>query len=101
MIIGKNLSCQLGLDARGGNPTMKWPSRGAETPFKDTALGQQQTCFIQDSQKIEAETDGMSRTLDAKHGKADSHHTAKNVKTLSGKEQKQLKKSVKSQQNIV
>ena len=67
MIIGRDLSGQIGLDVCGSDLTIKWPSKGAEAPFKDTGLGQQQCYYIKDSPKIEGEADRMSRILDAKY----------------------------------
>ena len=70
---------------------IKWPLKRAEAPFKYTGLGQEESYFIKDPQSLEGETDRMSRILDAKCSKADLYKIAKNVKTLSKKEQKNLK----------
>ena len=88
MIIGRDLSGQTGLDACGSDLTIKWPSKQAEAPFKDSGLGQEQCYFIKDSPLLEREADRMSRILDAKHSKVDLKQTSKNVKTLDKKQQK-------------
>ena len=96
MIIGRDLSSHMGSDVCGSNPTMRWPSKGAEAPFESSGLGREETYFIGDPKSLEGETDRMSRILDAEHSKADLHQMAKNVKTLSGDEQKNLEKVLKA-----
>ena len=99
MIIGRDLSSQIGLDVCGSDQMIKWPLKGAEAPFKNTGLGQEESYFIKDPQSLECETDRMSRILDAKHSKADLSKIAKNVKTPSKKEQNKLKRALKASES--
>ena len=96
VIIGRDLSSHTGLDVCGSDQTMKWPSKMAEAPFKNSGLNKEETHHVKDPASPEGETDRMSRILDAKHSEADSCQVAKEAKTLNGKEQKQLEKVLKA-----
>ena len=100
MIIGRDLSNHIGLDVCGSNQTIKWPSKMAEAPFKNSGLNKEETYYIKDPKSLEGETDRMSRILDAKYSKANLYQVAKEVKTLNRNEQKQLEKVLKANKSL-
>ena len=71
MIIGRDLTNSIGLDACGSDQTIKWPKMNAEVPYKQTGLNQAETYYIRDPDSLSGETDRMSCILDAKYSKAD------------------------------
>ena len=89
IIIGQDLTVELGLDIISSQQTLNWED--AAIPWRNTDYTTSDAFFIDDSNRSQSrELRRMNNILDAKYQKADLRSSVNNMEHLASDEQQQL-----------
>ena len=81
IILGRDLLLKIGLDALFSDESVQWD--GNKIPMKPADSTKSTHFYVQECKSLEAESDRLSKILDAKYDPADLHEVASNTAGLS------------------
>ena len=86
--LGRDLLSKIGLHALFSDKSVQWD--GNKVPMKPVNSTKGTHFFVQECKSLEAESDRLSKILDAKYKPADLHKVAGNATGLSEMQKEQL-----------
>ena len=99
MILGRDVLTQLGIVLDFEQQIVRWGDKIVK--MRPTDCTSETTYAIDDTADITAETDRMSKILDAKYRPANLEEVAKKNENLTAKEQKQLHELLKKIRDLI
>ena len=99
MVIGRDLLQELGIDLKFSNQSIVWDD--GDIPMKPKESSVETSFFVEEPDGLMAETDRMSKILDAKYAKADLHQVAfESTKGLTEDQSRKLQASLEKYEGL-
>ena len=99
MVIGRDLLQELGIDLKFSNQSIVWDD--GDIPMKPKESSVETSFFVEEPDGLIAETDRMSKILDAKYAKADLHQVAfESTKGLTEDQSRKLQASLEKYEGL-
>ena len=100
MILGRDMLKELGIDTCFSDQTIKWPRVNGEIPMKPADGNEETSFFVNDPSDVTAETERMSKILEAKYSKADLGEIVRKIETIDEEQKSRLTSLLRKHESL-